>query len=234
MNNQKLFDSLITYCEPPYIFAKLNCCWLLFNAPVVWLALQLYFSTNASQFIWTAIFLICLMPIIFFPSTIALFGMIRRWEMKGESEQIFSHFISFYKENFKQAIQGGMIYSIIMFITANIFWPVLLNGNKIVLFALIGSFLFILGWLFNFCCDIIQYRISTAKAILKTLFITLTYWYMTFISGFFMIIGVYILFKLHLFFILFFSGSLICSLFWKSYQWSMNRAMKKVKQNHNT
>lgn len=230
MNNEKMFDLLITYCEPPYILIKLNCCWILFNAPFVWLALQLVFATSAAQFVWVGIFMLCLLPILFFPTTVALIGMIRRWKTKGKSDRILAHFLLFYKENFKQALQGGIVYSILFFILANLLGAAFLFGQKPILFALLGVLFLIWGWLFNFCCDITEYRISTAKAILKSLFITVTYWYMTFTSIIVSVIGLYLLYTLHLFFVFCFSAVLICFLFWNSYHWSMARGIKKVKR----
>ncbi|WP_407681705.1 YesL family protein [Pseudalkalibacillus salsuginis] len=53
----------------------------------------------------------CLPIITIFPSTYAMFGVVRQWTLKNEIN-IFSAFWTYFKENFKQCILLGFVWTI--------------------------------------------------------------------------------------------------------------------------
>lgn len=61
--------------------------WLLFNLPVLLLALGLIFPSSPRQFLFSLIGLIISFPSILLPATFALFGVMRRWLYYQETRQ---------------------------------------------------------------------------------------------------------------------------------------------------
>ncbi|PAV31250.1 hypothetical protein CIL05_00925 [Virgibacillus profundi] len=72
----------------------------------------------ANFFILNILWVITCLPIItFFPATSAMFSVIRRWKLKGDSGVLFLY-IKYFKENFKQSFIIGtiwVIFSVILY-----------------------------------------------------------------------------------------------------------------------
>ena len=78
--------------------------WLLFNLPVLLLALGLIFPSSPRQFLFSLIGLIISFPSILLPATFALFGVIRRWLYYQEPRQaIGGTFWRLYRENYRRS-----------------------------------------------------------------------------------------------------------------------------------
>lgn len=87
----------------------LNIIWLIFNFPIVYLVLSLVGSDFAN--LQTSGMLIgILTPFVFFPATSAMYGIARKWVMGEGDISIVRSFMTYYKENYKRSILGGIVF----------------------------------------------------------------------------------------------------------------------------
>lgn len=105
-----LFVRINTIFEWIMKFAGTNLLWVLFNFPIVYLTMSLLFVENTSQAMMIMITIAVLAPFIFFPATIAMFGVVRKWVMKDDVS-LMRFYWKYYKENYKASMIGGLIIS---------------------------------------------------------------------------------------------------------------------------
>ena len=106
--------------------------WLLFNLPVLLLALGLIFPSSPRQFLFSLIGLIISFPSILLPATFALFGVMRRWLYYQETRQaIGGTFWRLYRENYRRSVAAGL------------FFGSLASANRFLSAPLIGCRLFV-------------------------------------------------------------------------------------------
>ncbi|MFP3126565.1 DUF624 domain-containing protein [Ectobacillus funiculus] len=86
-----------------------NILWLLFNLPVIYILVNLLYLEDKHSFFLNVIVLIIMLPLIFFPATTAMFGVVRQWVLKDLEAPLFISFLKYYKHNFVRSILGGMI-----------------------------------------------------------------------------------------------------------------------------
>lgn len=101
--------------------AVTNILWLLCSLPFWFVGLTGFLSLGSaaepeevqSMLISTVILLAVLSPFTFFPSTSAMFSVARKWVMGDTDVPLFKTFFRSYKQNFKQAMLGGILYSVL-------------------------------------------------------------------------------------------------------------------------
>jgi uncharacterized membrane protein YesL len=86
-----------------------NILWLLFNLPIVYFMINLMFLENKQSIVANMIVITIMLPIIFFPATTALFGVVRRWVLKDFDAPLFKSFLTYYKLNYLRSFLGGMV-----------------------------------------------------------------------------------------------------------------------------
>jgi uncharacterized membrane protein YesL len=142
--------------------AGTNLLWVLFNLPVFYLTLLLYFAKDETQVIMLAITIAALSPFIFFPATTALFGVIRKWVLKEEVD-ILRFYWKYYKENFKRSITGGLVLTL--------FWSILVvdfyyfQTHSMLKYL----FLLLLAWLFLFTQYFFASTVHTETKLLQSI-----------------------------------------------------------------
>jgi uncharacterized membrane protein YesL len=86
-----------------------NILWIIFNLPIIYFIINLLFLDNRQSFLLNILVLTFLLPLIFFPATTALFGVVRRWGIKDFDAPLVRLFVSYYKLNYIRSLLGGVI-----------------------------------------------------------------------------------------------------------------------------
>jgi uncharacterized membrane protein YesL len=124
--------------------AGTNLLWVLFNIPIAYLTVNIFLVKTADQLLVNILSIAILAPFIFFPSTTALFGVVRKWVIGETDVKVFRSFWKFYKENYVRSMLGGLVIVPIWIILAvDYFYFTNANTPLFYLFLLIGMFLFV-------------------------------------------------------------------------------------------
>ncbi|KAB8127030.1 DUF624 domain-containing protein [Gracilibacillus oryzae] len=87
-----------------------NLFWFLFNLPIVYFSIAMLLVDNSNEWIALLILIVFFAPFVFFPSTTAMFAIIRNRIMNiEENKNLFRSFISHYKANYVRSMLGGLI-----------------------------------------------------------------------------------------------------------------------------
>jgi len=154
-------------------FSLINLFWILFNIPIVFLILNLLFIEQIEELPLLLIPLILLTPILFFPATTAMFGMVRDWIMKDEdSSHLFKSFWLYYKENYKRSVSNGLLLTTAWLIwAADVYYFVDKSSIMMFLFLILGIILFVYS--INLFSVTVHYQMRLAKALKNTLYLTI-------------------------------------------------------------
>jgi uncharacterized membrane protein YesL len=150
--------------------AALNITWLVFILPIAYLSVLLVLVENTSQVLMVLLTIVILSPFLLFPATTAMFGVVRKWFIKEEIK-IVKSFWTFYKENYKRSLSGGLILSFLwlmgvvdyLYIKSDVSFV-----NYIVLFILAILFLYTL----YFFSDTVHTESKLTQSLKNVLIIT--------------------------------------------------------------
>jgi uncharacterized membrane protein YesL len=160
--------------------------------------------------------IVVLSPFLLFPATTAMFGVVRKWFMKEEIK-IVKSFWTFYKENYKRSLSGGLILSILwlvgvvdyLYIKSDVSFV-----NYIVLFILAFLFLYTL----YFFSDTVHIESKLTQSLKNVLIITIANPIFSFGIGLICIFILYVSFNYLPFLIILFTGPFIAILGFYGYQ----------------
>ena len=93
-----------------------------------------------------------LAPFTLFPSTSAMFAMVRKWIMGDTDVPLFKTFFRSYKENYKISMLGGLFYAVVfVVIYTDIRWYLSgASGLELISYIFMGIAILLLVSLFNF------------------------------------------------------------------------------------
>jgi uncharacterized membrane protein YesL len=196
--------------------AVLNITWLVFILPIAYLSLLLVLVEHTSQVLMILLTIVVLSPFLLFPATMAMFGVVRKWFMKEEIK-IVKSFWTFYKENYKRSLSGGLILSILwlvgvvdyLYIKSDVSFV-----NYIVLFILAFLFLYTL----YFFSDTVHTESKLTQSLKNVLIITIANPIFSFGIGLICIFILYVSFNYLPFLIILFTGPFIAILGFYGYQ----------------
>lgn len=206
----QLFEKINPVLEWIMKLAITNLVWVVFNLPVAYLTLSLFFIREEPQFIMTMATLAIFAPFISFPATTAMFGVVRKWIMK-EDVPLFRHYWAAYKENYKRSMAGGLVFTLAgVILTADYYY---LKSTL----PLAGYlFLFLLVWLFlimlYFFADTVHTETKLFQSMKNSLILTIANPFFSFGIALISIIILYFSFTSATFLLPFFSGSSIAAL----------------------
>ncbi|EJF51105.1 hypothetical protein YS9_0099 [Enterococcus sp. C1] len=150
----------------------LNGYWLLFNLPVLLLALGLIFPSSPRQFLFSLVGLIISFPSILLPATFALFGVMRRWLYYQEPRQaIGGTFWRLYRENYRRSVAAGLFFGSLALLLLGSYRQI--DSFQLPLLAVGYLFLssILLVWLLYFICDSVHLAAPMRLALIKSFFI---------------------------------------------------------------
>src|SRR5690625_4717396 len=217
MRANGLMGSLYHISEWVMRFLVTNLLWLIFNLPIVYLAVHLIIVENISELVMVTITIAVLMPFIFFPATVAMFAVTRKWVMKEIDIPIIRSFWNYYKENYLRSMLVDLILSMIWIIyVLDYYYFMLLISESFtytLFFFLSFLFLIVLVFLVAFTFNFISFTVHIHERLVMSLKDTLIFTIgsplislsISVVNAFI----VYISFSVYTFLIPFFMGSLI-------------------------
>lgn len=159
-------------------FTVTNLLWLLCSAPFMFfLLIKLLMSINgypneSLQMSWA---MGISAPFTLFPATAALFVVARKWVM-GETEvKLLSTFFKGYKENYKQAMIGGIFYTLlffVMYVDYNIYMTQF-QSMQVIGWVMLGMLIILLISSFNFFSMLAHYHMKTFTILKNSILLTL-------------------------------------------------------------
>lgn len=166
-----LIEGIYRICEWIMRFSVTNMLWVVFNLPIAFLVLNIYFIGHTEYLMFSIIPLIIMLPFLYFPATAAMFASARDWVMKEENTSIRQYW-SYYLENYKKSMLGGLILTGVWTV-----WGVdyyYFSQENVVLtfiFLVMGVILFV--FTINFFSMLSHYEMKLPKIMKNTLIITL-------------------------------------------------------------
>jgi len=138
-----------------------NLLWIIFNLPIIYVAINLISVENLNEFLMIAVTMGILAPFVLFPSTTAMFAVIRKWVMKEMDFPIIRQFWRYYKENYLKSMQGGLFLGILWLVLFLDYYYFMIYAsesfNSSLLFLLSFTFLLLFVFMFVFSLHLISY-----------------------------------------------------------------------------
>lgn len=183
-----------------------NGIWLGFNLPVIYFILLSMTVRSLDELYHMIYAILLLLPFVFFPATIALYAVVRQWVIGNKDKLDLSVFWKAYKENYFRSLLIGLIVTgffivwIVNYQLAQIEWK---SGLFYIYLVLTVSLLAIIN---AFLADTVHLKLKFTSSIKKSIMIGLFFpHYSISIIGM-SVVTLYLLYQLHPFIFLLFSG----------------------------
>ncbi|TVX92582.1 YesL family protein [Paenibacillus agilis] len=155
-----------------------NILWLLCSAPFFFCFVMMLIMANSNfmnevlQMKWL---MGILAPFTLFPATAAMFSVTRKWVMGDVDAKLLKTFFSSYKANYKQAMLGGIFYTVlavIMYAGYTIYMTEM-QSMQVLGIMVLAMLVVFLASLFNFFSIIAHYHATTLQVIKNSIFMTI-------------------------------------------------------------
>lgn len=175
----------------------------------------------------TGLILAVMAPFTVFPSTAAMFTVARKW-VTGEADvPLFKTFFKGYKDNFKQSMLGGIIYTVlIVVLIVDYYFFIGSDSGRILSGIFIGLIVLALVSLLNYFSMLVHYHMKTLQLIKNSLLITIGKPLRSITTAILVAFVLYLSFTQFTWLLLFFTGSLVATV---SY-WNFNLIYMKLQQ----
>jgi uncharacterized membrane protein YesL len=149
-----------------------NLLWLLFNIPIAYLTVNLFLVKTADQLLVNLFSIAFLAPFILFPSTTALFGVVRKWVLGETDAKLIRSFWKFYKENYVRSLLGGLIIiPIWIILVVDYFYFTNIDSPIFYLFLLVG--MFILVFTIHFFSNTVHFHLKFGATLKNSLILSI-------------------------------------------------------------
>jgi uncharacterized membrane protein YesL len=127
-------------------FSLTNILWLFVNIPVVYFSLNLLYLKNPYGIVQIVIILTILVPLLFFPATTAMFGIVRLWIVEREDPLIVKSFFNYFKQYYLRSVLGGFIMGPVwgIFIFNFHYYSGKIGFIAVITFIILALFLFVI------------------------------------------------------------------------------------------
>lgn len=200
--------------------SAINLLWIICSIPFVLVATTLFLSgagTDAeimSNLYASLILMAIVAPFTLFPATAAMFTVARKWVMGESDVALFKTFFRGYKENYKQSMLGGIIYTL-LFAIMIVDFIVYRDQLNILSYIFIAFLVLLAVSLFNFFSMLVHYHMKTFQLLKNAVLITIGKPFRSLSTAIMCGLVAYISFFHFQFLIPFFMGSIIAFLaFW--------------------
>lgn len=166
-----------------------------------------------------------LAPFTFFPSTAAMFTVARKWVTGETDAPLFKTFFKGYKENFKQSILGGFMFSAFMYILL-INFDYYSNTGSFIAYIFIAFLLLAFVALFNFFSMIVHYQMKTWQLVKNALLVSIGKPVRSFTTAILASAVLYVSFVHFQWLFIFFTGSVIAYIAY----WNFNLIYIKLQE----
>ncbi|MCH1624126.1 YesL family protein [Fredinandcohnia quinoae] len=220
-----IFSKLYDISEWIMKFMMSNIVWMVFNLPVIYLVISLFFVKSVQDAYVLLLAIVILLPFFTFPATSALFAIMRLWIKNDESGRLLPNFWRFYKENYVRSMVGGLFFGIIWFLwIMNVRLATIEFGSALFyMYTILTVFLF--TWTMHFFSDTIHFTIPFFSSIKKTLFIAIGFIHFTIPLAGATAFIYYFLYQLHPILLFLFSVPLTAYTFFFGYHHIVKRAL---------
>lgn len=175
----------------------------------------------------TSIIMAILAPFTFFPSTAAMFAVARKWVTGDGDVPLFKTFFRGYKENFKQSLIAGIIYSaLILILVVDYYFFLNTDNGKIISSIFIGLTVLAVVSLLNFFSMLVHYHMKTFQLIKNAVLITIGKPLRSVTAAVLVLAVLWLSFTQFTWLLVFFTGSLIATLAY----WNFNVIYNKLQQ----
>lgn len=165
--------------------AVINLLWIICSLPFVIVAFMTIIGYvpslseadiekyGALQLLMMPIIIICVLaPFTLFPATAAMFAVARKWVMGETDVALFKTYFRGYKDNYKQSMLGGILYTL-LFVIMIVDFMVYKEQLNMVSYIFL-AFLALLGAsLFNFFSMLVHYHMKTFQLLKNAVLITI-------------------------------------------------------------
>lgn len=211
----------------------INLLWILCSIPFVFVAATLFLSTGmemteqeALSQVYTSLILMAIIaPFTLFPATAAMFAVARKWVTGEVDVALFKTYFRSYKENYKQSMIGGIVYTLLFAVMIVDF--IVYREQLNILSYIFIAFLVLLGVsLFNFFSMLVHYHMKTFQLLKNSILITIGKPFRSLSTAIMCGLVVYISVFHFTFLIPFFMGSIIAYLAY----WNFNIIYSKLQE----
>lgn len=152
--------------------SAINVLWLVCSLPFVFFALGLFLSQDVNQVYSVLIAMAVVAPFTLFPATAAMFVVARKWVMGETDVALIKTFFRGYKENYKQSMVGGIIYTILLAIMI-VDFIVYREQLNLLSYIFIAFLVLLIVSLFNFFSMLVHYHMKTFQLLKNAVLITI-------------------------------------------------------------
>ncbi|WP_138753278.1 YesL family protein [Paenibacillus sinopodophylli] len=151
----------------------INVLWLICSLPFVFVAVVgLFMSPGVEELKSSLILMAILAPFTLFPATAAMFTVARKWVMGESDVALFKTFFRGYKENYKQSMLGGIIYTVLLAIMI-VDFIVYREQLNLLSYIFIAFLVLLIVSLFNFFSMLVHYHMKTFQLLKNAVLITI-------------------------------------------------------------
>ncbi len=143
---------------------------MILNLPILLLVNSLDFTSLQNQYS-VLIALVLLMPILFFPSTAAMFASVRQWVIHGTISPLLGSYWTYFNESYKKSFLGGIILTGV--------WGILIADtyyfiaeNSMLLYAVIVMGVLLFTYTMNFLSVLVHYDLKLGMLLRNALLVT--------------------------------------------------------------
>jgi uncharacterized membrane protein YesL len=148
-------------------FSVINILWFSTNLPIFFILLMMYVQEPRVEY---SLPLALLFPLLFFPSTIAMFASVRDWVMKKEQQSLTKAYFSYLKSNYKMSFLSGLFLLFVWFIWLVDYYFFKNSNIWSTVFLIVGPLLFV--YTMNFFSLSVHYQMSRKALIKNAFFVT--------------------------------------------------------------
>lgn len=149
-----------------------NLIWLLFNLLIAFLLFNVFLATDYDDLLVNMISIFALAPFLFFPSTTALFGVVRKWIISEDGFPVFRSFFLLFKENYRRSLTGGLVIVPLWMILA-IDYLYFSNENSPLYYLFLALVMFIFAFSLYFFSNTVHFHLNFKNSLKNSLLLAL-------------------------------------------------------------
>lgn len=209
-----------------------NLLWIVCSLPIWYLLLVLLASPTTEHFISTMILIAILLPFIFFPATSAMFSVARKWVMGDTDAPLFKTFFRSYKQNYLQAMLGGLLYAALFFVLIVDYQVYLRNlkGFGVLAILFLAMMVLLTVSLFQFFSLLSHFHMKTFQLLKNALILTIGRPLRSLSTAIISAFVLYLSFFQFTFLIPFFMGSIIAVVAFFNFYQTIQKMQEKAEQ----
>lgn len=209
MQMNGIFGGLYVITEWMTRLVLTNIIWLFFNIPVIFFGINLFIAETIGERIFFISSMIILLPIFFFPATMAMFSLIRRWVLGEDDIKVLRAYWMHYRENYVRSMAGGFVLVIIWAILLIDYYYFTNNISDWLKYPFFALFFFLSIVNIHFFSNHVHLHLKLSVTLKNALFMTLKNPIISLLLALIHMIIIIVSFKLLPFLIPFFIGSFI-------------------------